>query len=126
MADEFWKKPNPAIEAIFAETWRLNEDTAGELDVYLDLDDEGTCRRILATDSANDDDKARAKLAAAAPEMARLLRAKMFFRAQPDAWYCIACGWRQDHDPATSPQAVGHSPSCELVAVLTKAGASRT
>lgn len=68
------------------ETWYPYEDTAGELDVYRDIDTEGSCVRVLASDSARDEDKARAKLAAAAPEMARLLKNAEFM---PGDFYVI-------------------------------------
>ncbi len=89
------------------ETWRLSEDTAGELDVYMDLDEEGACRRVLASDSANDDDTARARLAAAAPEMARLL-------LEAQSWL--------DDSSAYHGTSGGRDFDARLVAVLRKAG----
>ncbi len=59
-------------------------------------------------------DRDRAQLAAAAPEMARLLltRADNTDSGRDDVdWYCFACH-----------QGGGHAPDCRLVAVLRKAG----
>lgn len=58
---------------------------------------------------------ARAKLAAAAPEMARLL-----FDLAENYRECPACG-THEHD-VCAELGVGHRPGCRIVAALEKAG----
>lgn len=62
-----------------------------------------------------DDCVGRARLAAAAPEMARLL----WELAESDAM-CPACGV-SDNDPGAMLDS-GHNPACKIVAILQKAG----
>lgn len=99
------------------EAWFVHEDTAGEPDVYRSPDPD-TLARVLASDGTEPEDFARARLAAAAPEMARLLLSRYEKHAENDAgndstdWYCLACG----------RGGLPHAPDCRLVAVLRKAG----
>lgn len=135
MADEFWKDPKkaaPIAELIaeatkpWEEDWYPLEDTAGELDVYRDLDAEGSRTRVLASDNARPEDKARAKLAAAAPEMARLLLEVQWtptgYDHEPCCPICSMSMPRrpEDRDEARFPH--GHAKDCTLLAVLKKAG----
>jgi hypothetical protein len=95
---------------VWEEDWYVYEDTAGELDVYRDLDAVGSRARVLASDSAGDADKARARLAAAAPEMARALLRYMY---ESDDGACVGCGVYSTME---------HKERCIIACALGKAG----
>ena len=86
------------------ETWRCDGDefVVGPYGSELD-------GPLLEMTSNTDEDIARARLAAAAPEMARLLLASPPFSVADCAW----CGISKNVD---------HLPDCKLMAVLRKAG----
>jgi hypothetical protein len=73
-------------------------------------------RSYLFADATSEIDSASARLAAAAPEMARLLLEKQW----GDRGWCL---WCDGIDPAdTTCRGEGHAADCALVAVLRKAG----
>jgi hypothetical protein len=104
------------------ETWGMaHYESGGILTTELHVGDgQHTC--IPWADSRMGDgaeeDAARARLASAAPDMARLLFARWQKHAEDDAgndssdWYCLACG----------KGGLPHAPDCALVAALQKAG----
>lgn len=110
------------------ETWSVRDDTAGEHDVHVEWgpDSHG---RILAEERPDyGDSLGRARLAAAAPEMARLLLEKEWSGGDVNyatgsgrMWLpkCLVCGGVKAHPQAGSS---GHRKDCRLVAVLRKAG----
>lgn len=72
---------------------------------------------LLTTGAPLDDagsGEARARLASAAPDMARLLLELEW--CDDDGHYCPSCGYSRFRTPQT------HAPDCRLVAVLRKAG----
>ena len=84
--------------------------------------DTGTGSDPCFDEESKPEDEARARLAAQAPAMARLLLA-MQWSAKGDGLYerpiCPVCGGAKD---APQKGAAGHAPDCELVAVLRAAG----
>jgi hypothetical protein len=87
------------------ETWTVEDET-----IYFDHPNRAGAFHGDA--SHEDEDRARAKLAAAAPEMARLLLKLEI--VGDGAGYCPACHVLRPDLP--------HKDSCEWVTVLTKAG----
>lgn len=65
---------------------------------------------------ASDDDIARAKLAAAAPDLVRVLLAVEWGDDQEDGDYCPSCGLEKEYYGGR------HSEGCALDAALRKAG----
>jgi hypothetical protein len=107
------------------ETWTWKSDAVGMSRLILDLP---TGWRFIG---AHDGDKDRIRLAAAAPEMARMLLWLNTYRGaghdrQDGEAECIVCHatwWeRPDDHPDPTPTGWLHAPDCALVAVLRKAG----
>ena len=110
------------MSKVLEETWYVHEDTAGEPDVYRSPDPD-TMARVLASDGIGPEDRARARLAAAAPDAIRLLMEAEWAGAGTggDPSQCPWCG----REPWTTTERLNperHEKTCRLVAVLRKAG----
>jgi hypothetical protein len=99
------------------EEWRVRNSIGGEDCVYSETSREYVLETYTAVGTPGYERYAEcARLAAAAPEMARLLLEKQW----GDRGWCL---WCDGIDPAdTTCRGEGHAADCALVAVLRKAG----
>ncbi len=105
------------------ETWLYFEPNAGFPGFAAEIGDGKL--RVFESHAGEDDDRPRAVLAAAAPEMARLLLT-LEERQTYEETTCATCDGPSAHNGARHPETliwhIEHEPDCQWVAVLRKAG----